>query len=161
MRQVWLYGHWRDPRHKEDRERWISLNILLGKAKYSSLPNRNLRVNLWHLLFVPRIAKVTASLFLFELSELVCTRNLFYPISFFLFALLELVCTKKVFYPILLFPTYSPQADSLLKRSGQTEKFLHPLLPKLFLFSTEDDPCSLPKLFPFFLSLIWPNIVFW
>jgi len=32
----------------------------------------------------------------------------------------------------LLFPTYLPQADSLLERSGQTDRFLHPLFPKFF-----------------------------
>ncbi len=33
----------------------------------------------------------------------------------------ELVCTKNVFYPILLIPTYLPQASSPLERSRQTE----------------------------------------
>ena len=54
--------------------------------------------------------------------------------TFSLFALSELVCTKKVFFPILLFPTYSPQVDSLLEHSGQTEKILQPLLTKFFFF---------------------------
>jgi hypothetical protein len=51
---------------------------------------------------------------------------------------LELVCTKKVFYPILLFPTFSPQPDSLFDRYGQTdrqtEKFQHPFHPYFFFF---------------------------
>ena len=46
-----------------------------------------------------------------------------------LFELSELVCTKNVFYPILWFPTYLPQASSPLERSRQTEgqrKFFTP-----------------------------------
>ena len=82
-----------------------------------------------------RIAKVTAS-FLFALSELVCTRNLFYPISFFLFELSELVCTKNLFYPILLFPLLShPKLVplwSILDRQIST-----PLVPLVLFFSTE------------------------
>ena len=38
------------------------------------------------------------------------------------FALSELVCTKNVFYPILLFPTFSPQASSPLERSRQRDR---------------------------------------
>ncbi len=34
----------------------------------------------------------------------------------------------------LLFPTYLPQAYSLLERYGQKDKILHPLFPKLFFF---------------------------
>ncbi len=48
---------------------------------------------------------------IFILSELVYS----------LFLLSELVCTKNVFYPILLFPTFSPQASSSLSHHGQTE----------------------------------------
>ena len=54
-----------------------------------------------------------------------------------LFALSELVCTKNVFYPILLFPTFSPQASSPLSHHRRTDNILHPLLPKFFFFSTE------------------------
>ncbi len=64
---------------------------------------------------------------LFALLELV----------YYLFSLSELVCTKNVFYPILLFPTFSPQASSPLERSRQTEKFQHPFHPYFFLFSTD------------------------
>ncbi len=45
--------------------------------------------------------------------------------TFSLFALSELVCTKKVFYHTLS-PTYWPQADSHLECSRQTDKILHP-----------------------------------
>ena len=45
---------------------------------------------------------------------------------------------QKRISPYFIIPsTFSPQASSLLERSGQTEKFQHPLLPKFFLFSTE------------------------
>ncbi len=37
-------------------------------------------------------------------------------------------------HPLLLFPTYSPQAYSLLEHPTQTEKILHSLFPKLFFF---------------------------
>ncbi len=39
-----------------------------------------------------------------------------------LFELSELVCTKNVFYPILLFPIFSTQASSPLERSGWTDR---------------------------------------
>jgi len=44
-----------------------------------------------------------------------------FGIVYSLFSLSELVCTKNVFYPILLFHTYLPQADSLLERYGRTD----------------------------------------
>ena len=53
--------------------------------------------------------------------------------SFSLFALSELVCTKNVFYPILLFPLLThPKLLPLW-----TDNILHPPLPKFFFFSTE------------------------
>ena len=58
-----------------------------------------------------------------------------------LFALSELVCTKNVFYPIIIPSTFLPQAYSLLERSRRTEGRTNfntpPLLPKFFFFSTE------------------------
>ena len=58
--------------------------------------------------------------------------------SFSLFALSELVFSKNVFYPILLFPTCSPQASSPLEHSGQTDgQISTPLSPLLLSFSTE------------------------
>jgi hypothetical protein len=75
---------------------YVSFNFATAISKFDTFSS-------YHIVRA-RIAKVKASFFLFELSELVCIRNLFYPISFSLFALSELVCTKNVFYPILLFP---------------------------------------------------------
>jgi hypothetical protein len=96
-----------------------------------------------------QIAKVAASFFLFALSELVCTRNFFYPISFFLFALSELVCTKNVFYPILLFPLLShPKLIPFWSvPDGQKDRFLHPLLPKFFFFTERAGPYPQAQLY--------------
>jgi hypothetical protein len=77
----------------------VSFNFATAISKFDTFSS-------YHIICA-QIAKVTASSFLFELSELVCTRNLLYPISFFLFELSEFVCTKNVFYPILLFPLLS------------------------------------------------------
>ncbi len=55
--------------------------------------------------------------------------------KFSLFALSELVCTKKVFYPILWFPTYSPQASSPLEHSGQRKFFTPCYLSSFFSLS--------------------------
>jgi hypothetical protein len=41
---------------------------------------------------------------------------------------------KRILPSILLFPTYLPQASSLLERYGLTDKILHPLFPKFFFF---------------------------
>jgi len=62
-----------------------------------------------------------------------------FGISIFPFSLSELVCTKNVFYPILLFPLLShPKLLPLWSiPDGQTDNILHPLFPKLFFFSTE------------------------
>jgi len=54
------------------------------------------------------------------------------------FALSELVCTKNVFYPILWFPTFSPQASSPLERYRQKDREIStPPNTLLLFFSTE------------------------
>ena len=76
----------------------------------------------------------------FSSYHIVRTRITMVTASFSLFALSELVCTKKVFYPILLFPTFSPQASSPLERSRQTDriegqrKFFTPCYRSSFFF---------------------------
>ena len=58
--------------------------------------------------------------------------------TFSLFALTELVCTKKIFYPILLFSTFSPQASSPLERYRQKDgQHSSPPVTKVLFFSTE------------------------
>jgi hypothetical protein len=106
----------------------VSFNFATAISKFDTFSS-------YHIICA-QIAKVTASSFLFELSELVCTRNLLYPISFFLFELSEFVCTKNVFYPILLFPLLS-----------------HPkLLP---LWSVPDGQHSSPPVTYFFFYWHW------
>jgi len=90
-------------------------------------------LKIWHLLY-PTISYVNESrrwqtFSLFALSELVY--------SLFSLSELVLVCTKNVICPIILFPTYLPQADSLLERYRQTDRFQHPFHPYFFLFSTQ------------------------
>ncbi len=76
-----------------------------------SLPlSRNLTLSLsYHI--VRNESRRWQTFSLFALSDLVYS----------FFSLSELVCTKNVFYPVLLFPTYLPQADSLLERYGWTD----------------------------------------
>jgi hypothetical protein len=112
----------------------VSFNYATAISKFDTFSS-------YHIICA-QIAKVTASSFLFELSELVCTRNLLYPISFFLFELSEFVCTKNVFYPILLFPLLSH--PKLLRRTT----FFTPCY--LFFFSTDTEragPCLQAQLY--------------
>ena len=78
-----------------------------------------------------------------------------FGISIFPFLISELVCTKKVFYPILWFPTYSPQADSLLERYRRTDgqrKFFTPIV--LFFHWACGPYCIVPT---GATLLGWPN----
>jgi hypothetical protein len=111
---------------------YVSFNFATAISKFDTFSS-------YHIVRA-RIAKVKASFFLFELSELVCIRNLFYPISFSHFALSELVCTKNdftLFYYSLYFLTPSFFPFGAFQTDGQKDRFLHPLLPKLFFFPTE------------------------
>ena len=92
-----------------------------------SLPlSRNLIPSLYRTISYVNESRRWQTFSLFALSELVYS----------LFALSELVCTKNVFYPILLFPTFSPQASSLLERYGRTDGQIstHPDTLLLFFF---------------------------
>jgi len=91
-----------------------------------SLPlSQNLTPSLSYHIVRKRIAKVTDFLSF-------CP----FGISIFPFSLSELVCTKNVFYPILLFPLLShPKLLPLWSiPDGQTDRFQHPLLPYIFFF---------------------------
>ncbi len=61
-----------------------------------------------------------------------------FGISIYPFLTIGIRMYQKYILPYFVIPsTFSPQAYSLLERSRQTDKFQHPLLPKLFLFSTD------------------------
>ena len=90
-----------------------------------SLPlSRNLTPSLsYHIIsYVNQIAKVTVFLSF-------CP----FGISIFPFLTIGISMYQKRILPYFIIPsTFSPQASSPLERSGQTEKILHPLLPKFF-----------------------------
>jgi hypothetical protein len=65
--------------------------------------------------------------------------------------LLELVCTKNVFYPILLFPLLSHPNPNLLPlwsvTDRRTDNILHPLFPKFFFFTERVGPYPQAQLY--------------
>ena len=69
--------------------------------------------------------------------------------TFSLFALSELVCTKNIFYPILLLPLLShPKLIPFWSvPDGQKDRFLHPLLPKFFFFTERAGPYPQAQLY--------------
>ncbi len=88
--------------------------------------SRNLTPSLsYHIIsYLNRIAKVTDFLSF-------CP----FGISIFPFLTIGISMHQKRISPYFIIPsTFSPQASSPLERYGQTDKFLHPLLPKLFFF---------------------------
>ena len=60
----------------------------------------------------------------------------FWPTNFLPFFTIGISMYQQIILPYTLFPTYLPQAYSLLERSTRrTEKILHPLFPKSYFFS--------------------------